>query len=410
MSSFSFDAPRHVINARHGSAHQPLLYQSLDVGSAQGPGKASQRYKISFIYNELEDFTVTTSFSNLTLPEALGNVFGFYPLKATVEDSLIFVECTQKEPTKLMGRVWDEHHRPIEFANVALLNPQDSSFITGGVTNACGNFVIPCGMKRVIAKVSCVGYHTLYNIYNVGRIGNLMLRESTMNIHGVVVKAKRPSFKRGAEGMLVDVLHTDYAKLGDALDVFREMPLLNVSNDGTVNVFGKGTPLIYINNKQVRDFDELKRLKSGDIKNVEIITSPGAKYDATVSSVIRVKTVKKKGEGLSGTFISKLSYNGFLNGFEQANLNYQHKGLELFSTLYGSFGFNYDINGSHSIGASYEVSKSLYGKGNACGESTIVSDGVEEDELLQRIDLENVHGPQQDANFYYMGTIGKMKN
>ena len=209
--------------------------------------------------------------------------------------------------------------------------------------------------------------------------------------------------------MLVDVLHTDYAKLGDALDVFREMPLLNVSNDGTVNVFGKGTPLIYINNKQVRDVDELKRLKSGDIKNVEIITSPGAKYDATVSSVIRVKTVKKKGEGLSGTFISKLSYNGFLNGFEQANLNYQHKGLELFSTLYGSFGFNYDINDSHSIGASYEVSKSLYGKGNACGDSTIVSDGVQEDELLQRIDLENVHGPQQDANFYYMGTIGKMK-
>ena len=410
-------------------------------------GKASQRYKISFIYNELEDFTVTTSFSNLTLPEALGNVFGFYPLKATVEDSLIFVECTQKEPTKLMGRVWDEHHRPIEFANVVLLNPQDSSFITGGVTNACGNFVIPCGMKRVIAKVSCVGYHTLYNIYNVGRIGNLMLRESTMNIHGVVVKAKRPSFKRGAEGMLVDVQHTDYAKLGDALDVFREMPRLNVSNDGTVNVFGKGTPLIYINNKQVRDVDELKRLKSGDIKNVEIITSPGAKYDATVSSVIRVKTVKKKGEGLSGSFISKLFFNGFLNGFEQANLNYQHKGLELFSTLYapstgdkevgslqqkiegnhtiminqyaptkyrstslyGSFGFNYDINDSHSIGASYEVSKSLYGKGNACGESTIVSDGVLEDELQQRIDLENVHGPQQDANFYYMGTIGKMK-
>lgn len=66
----------------------------------------------------------------------------------------------------------------------------------------------------------------------------------------------------------------------------------------------------------MRDVDELKRLKSGDIKNVEIITSPGAKYDATVSSVIRVKTVKKKGEGLSGSFISKLSYNGFLNGFE----------------------------------------------------------------------------------------------
>ena len=119
-------------------------------------GKATQRYKISFIYNELEDFTVTTAFRNLSLQEALGRVFGFYPIKASIGDSLIFVECTQKEPTKLMGRVMDEHHRPVEFANVALLNPADSAFLTGGVTNANGNFVIPCGLNRVIAKVSCV--------------------------------------------------------------------------------------------------------------------------------------------------------------------------------------------------------------------------------------------------------------
>lgn len=210
---------------------------------------ASQRYKLSFIYNELEDFTVTTSFRNLSLQEALGNVFGFYPIKATVEDSLIFVECTQKEPTKLMGKVMDEHHNPIELANVVLLNPQDSAFIIGGVTNASGNFVIPCGFKKVTAKVSSVGYHTLYNIYSVGRIGNIVLRESTMNIKGVVVKAKRPSFRKGNEGVVVDVLHTDYAKLGDALDVFKQLPRLNVDNNGTINVFGKGTPVVYIDNK-----------------------------------------------------------------------------------------------------------------------------------------------------------------
>lgn len=408
--------------------------------------KATNQYKLSFIYNDLEDFTVTTSFRNLSLREALANVFGFYPIKATIEDSLIFVECTQKEPTKLMGKVMDEHHRPVEFANVILLNPQDSTFITGGVTNASGNFVIPCGFKKVIAKVSCVGYHTLYNIYKVGRVGNVVLRESTMNIKGVVVKAKRPSFRKGNEGMLVDIQHTDYAKLGDALDVFKELPRLNVANDGAINVFGKGTPVVYINNKQVRDVSELKRLKSSDIKNVELITSPSAKYDATVASVIRVKTVKKQGEGLSGSLISKLSYNGMLNGFEQVNLNYQHKGLEIFSTLYaptngnketssllqkiegaqsitinqsapmkyrstslyGSVGFNYDFNANHSIGGSYELTKSVYGKGTADGGSTIVSDDVLLDELQQRIDLENVHGPQHDANLYYVGTIGKM--
>ena len=257
--------------------------------------KATRRYKISFIYNELEDFTVTTSFRNLDLQEALGRVFGFYPMKATIEDSLIFVECTQKEPTKLMGRVIDERHRPVEFANVALLNPRDSSFLTGGVTNASGNFVIPCGMKKVLAKVSCVGYYTLYNIYNVGKVGNVVLKESTMHINGVTVKAKLPSFKMGREGMLIDIQHSDLSKVGDAVDVLRQLPRINVSSTDVISVYGKGTPIIYINNKQVRDSRELQRLKSDAIKNVEIITSPGARYDATVSSVIRIRTVKKQG-------------------------------------------------------------------------------------------------------------------
>ena len=409
-------------------------------------GKATQRYKISFIYNELEDFTVTTSFRNLSLQEALGQVFGFYPIKATVGDSLIFVECTQKEPTKLMGRVVDEHRRPIEFANVALLNPTDSAFLTGGVTNASGNFVIPCGMKKVIAKVSCVGYHTYYNIYNVGRVGNILLRESAVNIKGVVVKAKRPSFKMGQEGMQVDIQHTDLAKVGDALDVFRELPRLNVSNNGDISIFGKGTPLVYINNKQVRDVNELRRLKSDDIKNVEIITSPGAKYDATVSSVIRVRTVKRQGEGLSGSFISQASYNEKFGGFEQVDLKYQHKGLEVFSTLFasdspylehntisqdiegaktihvtqhaptnyrstsldGTVGFNYDFNESHSVGGSYNIDVAPSAKGHANGSQLITGDGMAESSIQQTIHMQDAFGPTHEANLYYVGKAGKM--
>ena len=410
-------------------------------------GKSTKRYKISFIYNELEDFTVTTSFRNLSIPEALGNVFGFYPLKASIEDSLIFVECTQKEPTKLMGKVTDERHMPIEFANVALLNPQDSSFVTGGVTNASGNFVIPCGLKRVIAKVSCVGYHTLYNIYNVGRVGNLMLRENAVNIKGVVVKAKRPSFRRGSEGMVVDIQHTDFAKLGDALDVLREMPRLNVSNTGEIAVFGKGTPVVYINNKQVRDVRELQRLKSEDIKNVEIITSPSAKYDATTSAVIRVKTVKKQGEGWSGSFMAKGAYNRVMSGQEQMDLSFHNKGLELFANLTtvssvlksdtymaqqigrtqnilvnqqvdlfsrntwtdASFGFSYDIDDKHSLGASYDVFKSLRHKGKAHGEQNIFDAETEVDAISQTMDYGDNDGPEHEADMYYTGSIGKVK-
>ena len=99
---------------------------------------ASQRYTINFIYNELEDFTVTVNLRNRTVPEAIREVLGFYPMRMTVSDSLIFVECTQKVPTKVIGHIVDQHNQPVPFANVALLNPSDSSFINGGVTNNGG--------------------------------------------------------------------------------------------------------------------------------------------------------------------------------------------------------------------------------------------------------------------------------
>ena len=408
--------------------------------------KATRRYKISFIYNELEDFTVTTSFRNLDLQEALGRVFGFYPMKATIEDSLIFVECTQKEPTKLMGRVIDERHRPVEFANVALLNPRDSSFLTGGVTNASGNFVIPCGMKKVLAKVSCVGYHTLYNIYNVGKVGNVVLKESTMHINGVTVKAKLPSFKMGREGMLIDIQHSDLSKVGDAVDVLRQLPRINVSSTDAISVYGKGTPIIYINNKQVRDSRELQRLKSDAIKNVEIITSPGARYDATVSSVIRIRTVKKQGEGVSGSLNSMVWYNGYLGGSEQLSLNYQSEKLNLFGSLWGytrghkeatsliqhiegtknvtvnqydplsyrntmgevNFGFNYDLNDENSIGASYDLECEPYAKGHADGQQEIFDEGQPVDIIKQKVLADDIGGPTHELNAYYVGKVNKL--
>ena len=60
---------------------------------------------IYFIYDELEDFTVTSRFSNLSIREALREVIGFYPIKVTYDDDRIFVECTQKEDTKVIGRI-----------------------------------------------------------------------------------------------------------------------------------------------------------------------------------------------------------------------------------------------------------------------------------------------------------------
>lgn len=301
----------------------------------------------------------------------------------------------------------------------------------------------------------------------MGRVGNLILHENAVNIKGVVVKAKRPSFKKGNEGMIVEVQHSDFAKLGNALDVLREMPRLNVSNNGEISVFGKGTPIVYINNKLVNDIKVLQCLKSEDIKNVEIITTPGAKYNATASAVVRVQIVRKQGEGWSGTLATKGAYNGEISGNEQVDLSFHHKGLELFcnlqlaSTLLKSntgmsqqvgnsqsntiqqsnldnqsgnldnpssilvnqqvnlfscynwtdatIGFSYDINDLHSLGASYEVFKSISHNGNASGWQEIKKQDNLFDVISQTMDYGDNNGPDHEANLYYAGTIGKLK-
>lgn len=110
--------------------------------------KSTKDYRINFMYDELEDFTVTTSIVKRTAPDAIRQIMGFYPMKMTIDGENIFVECTQKTPTKMIGRIIDKKKRPVDFANVALLNVRDSSLINGGVTNENGQFVIPCGARR----------------------------------------------------------------------------------------------------------------------------------------------------------------------------------------------------------------------------------------------------------------------
>jgi len=87
---------------------------------------AQNKSAINFVYDELEDFKVSKSIRNLSVPDAIQQLIGFYPIKMTQIDHVLIVECTQKAPNKMIGRIVDTHHRPIDFTNVALLNVRDS--------------------------------------------------------------------------------------------------------------------------------------------------------------------------------------------------------------------------------------------------------------------------------------------
>ena len=146
-------------------------YNNVSFSAALKDLNARQdKYVINFVYDELEDFKVTKSIKNESVPDAIMNLIGFYPIKMKQVDNVIIVECIQKASNRMMGRIVDTHHQPVDFANVALLNVSDSSLITGGVTNENGQFVIPCEVKKAIVKVSCVGYKTYCNAYRTGEV------------------------------------------------------------------------------------------------------------------------------------------------------------------------------------------------------------------------------------------------
>ena len=407
---------------------------------------AQSNYKIHFIFDELEDFTVTTSIRNASVEDAVRQVIGFYPMHTTFERKDIYIECVQKSGTKLSGHIVDEKGVPMPFANVSLLSVADSSFITGGVSNENGDFVIPCQMKHIIAKISTIGYKTVIRNAAVGKMGTITLHPETYTIKGVEIKGEIPQYKMVTGGMAVDVQHSVLHDVGTADDLLSMIPMVQ-KRDGKFEVLAKGEPEIYINNKKVTGANELKMLKSADIKNVEVITAPGAKYNAEVNAVIRIKTLKPQGDGFSLSLYNQSRLNNKWYNYDDLTLKYRTNGLEAFAnialdngnysteqdvdqeihiskdlfnanakipvrstwtTLYYKAGLSYDFNTDHSIGfsiSSQHIFSSIF---KTDMEQHYTKNGAFYGDVFLETDIREKNKPVWELNSYYVGKVGKL--
>ena len=398
---------------------------------------------IYFIYDELEDFTVTSHFTNLPINEAIREVIGFYPMKVTYDNDKIFIECTQKEDTKVIGHIVDESGQPIEFVNISLYN---EGFINGGVSNENGDFVIPCKAQHIILKVSYIGYKTVERNVSVGNVGTITLQPETYMVKGVEVKGEIPQYKMTSGGMTVDVQHSILHDVGTADDLLSMLPLVKVRN-GKYEVLTKGKPEIYINNKKVRDPIELKQLKSVDVKSVDIITAPGAKYNAEVNAVIRIKTLKTQGDGLSLMATTQTWKNNKWNNYDDLTLKYRTGGMETYANVAldnGHYsndqnidqelhiskdlfnvhaelpvrsswtqldyqaGLSYDFNTDHSIGLSFSSQKNFYNRFSSDMEQRYLKNGTFDGDVRLLTDIREKDKPVWELNTYYIGKIGKL--
>ena len=143
------------------------------------------------------------------------------------------------------------------------------------------------------------------------------MSNDTFILEGVVITAKRPDYQIKDGNLVTRIENSLLSKSGTGNDVLKHIPGIQ-EKEGKFTVFGKGTPIIYINGREIRDLSELDRLSSTEIRQVEVVTNPGARYKANAKAVIRIKTVRQSGDGIG---IDIRSTWGQSENSRQLNLN-----------------------------------------------------------------------------------------
>ena len=173
----------------------------------------------------------------------------------------------------ITGGIFAESGSPVSFANIVLMSA-DSVFLSGTITDEDGKFSIDKSQNAKFLSVSCLGYETKVLSVN-DAFEKIVLKNSDLELQEITVSAGLPKTRIKNGAMVTDVQNTLLTKVGSTERMLGKIPGIVKTKDG-FEVFGKGTPEIYINGVKVRDNNELENIAPENIKNVEVITNPGA--------------------------------------------------------------------------------------------------------------------------------------
>ena len=343
------------------------------------------------------------------------------------------------------GKLIDENSQPLPFANVVLLSLPDSAFVNGTVSGEDGAFTLEATSENQIVKISSIGYKTVCKPISPANIGIVQLVSDAQVLGEVVVKADLPKMQLKGDAMVTTVQGSILEKAGTGEDLLNKIPGVSAGDD-EVNVFGSGTPEIYINGRKVRDNSELDQLASDQIKRVEVVKNPGARYDASVKAVIRIITKKAVGEGFgfNNRFVTRHRRTYGWTTFDQYNFNYRKGGFDLSGTLLGGkfrngnnqmlgmttyldklweqemdagygknsnsnvqgvLSLNYQFNEKHSMGIRYDMDKYFNSVSDWRFNTTVYAD-KELYETNTSAMLGEDPSTKHSLNYYYNGQIG----
>ena len=251
------------------------------------------------------------------------------------------------QSTNIKGILQDDTDTPVAYANVVLYDATPS-IVKVATTNEAGIFefqLIPAGSYKLV--VSFVGYGEVEQMITVEEgkltdLGKLTLTSGAVELETAVVTAKRALVEIKPDRTVFNVQGTINSTGDNGLGLLRKAPGVLVDNNDNITVLGRAGVLVYVDGKRLPlSGDDLRayleNLQADQIDRMDIITNPGAKYEAEGNAgIIDIRLKKDKSLGsngsVNGTFTNgkKIRYNVGSSG------NYRNKMLNTF----GSLGYN----------------------------------------------------------------------
>ena len=229
---------------------------------------------------------------------------------------------------------------PMEFSQVSLMHPADSSLIAGGITGLDGNFEFSTDQSGdFLLRLSFVGYNDLWEPVTIqsgrNRLGSFMLEPSTTELGGVEVSAAAALFRSEADRRVFNVENMTISEGGTAIQLLETLPSVQVDEEGNLSLRGSGNILIYINGRPTNlssDDTEsiLEQYPASAIKEVELITNPSARYDAEgIGGIINIILKESRRQGFNGQVNASVGTgNKYSAGL---NLNFRRNRLNIFT-------------------------------------------------------------------------------
>jgi iron complex outermembrane recepter protein len=254
--------------------------------------------------------------------------------------SFIFSFSVTTGQTLITGTVAAGHNsEPLEFTQVALMEPADSSLITGAVSDFDGSFEVRTAPGSYLLRVTFVGYEELWKEVEISGstvdMGTIFLSQGTEELDEVEITASARLFRSEVDRRIYSVENMPLAEGGTAIQVLETLPSVQVDQEGNISLRGSGNILIYIDGRPTNLSSDdaesiLEQYPANLIRDVELITNPSARYEAEgVGGIININLKESRLQGLSGQVNTSTATGSKYTG--GTTLNYHNNGIHLFS-------------------------------------------------------------------------------